>query len=255
MSFAVIQAEWLKQKGSLSSWLVIAGAVFTPLVILVGRLAYPKDLPKTYASARFWEENWMNQWESMAMLLIPMGIILAASLITQLEFKNNTWKQWHVTPYDLLVLFAAKYFSLFLLSLQFFLLFNGLVWLTTMALPLFYANVPFPSESLPWRFILLQNLHYFVHFLPMIALQFSMGLLFRNFLVAIGAGMLLWILAIATLTWNYSYLIPYAHGSLYFLKTSGRMQPKADLLAWSLMYFVLFTICGYLCYLFRNEKS
>jgi hypothetical protein len=255
MSFAVIQAEWLKQKGSLSSWLVIAGSLFTPLVILVARLAYPKDLPKTYASSRFWEENWQNQWESMAIMLIPMGIILAASLITQLEFKNNTWKQWLATPFDLLVLFSAKYFSLFLLSLQFFLLFNALVWLTTMAVPFIYANVPFPSEPLPWRFILVQNLHYFVHFLPMIALQFVLGLLFRNFLVAIGAGILLWVSGIATLTWSYNYLIPYTHGTLYFLKTAGRSQPKTDLVAWSLSYFVLFTIGGYLCYLFRNEKS
>jgi hypothetical protein len=255
MSLAVIQAERLKQKGSLSSWLVITGAIFTPLVILVARIAYPKDLAKTYTSARFWEENWTTQWESMAILLIPMGIILAASLITQLEYKNNTWKQWHATPYDLLVLFSAKYFSLFLLSLQFFLLFNGLLWLTTMAVPLIYAHVPFPSEPLPWRFILLQNLHYFVHFLPMIALQFAISLLFRNFLVAIGAGILLWVLAIATLTWAYNYLNPYAHGSLYFLETSGRIQLKTDIVAWSLAYFVLFTISGYLCYLFRNEKS
>lgn len=255
MHFRVLQAEWLKQRGSLASWLVIVGALFTPLVILVARLVYDKDLEKTYRSPRFWENNWMNQWESMAMLLIPMGIVLAASLVTQLEYRNNTWKQWHVTPFNLLDLFSAKYFALILLTLQFLLLFNILIWLSSMAVPLVKPKVPFPGEPLPWRFILLQNIHYFVHFLPMIALQFTLGLLFRNFLVAIGIGILLWVASIATLTWAYSYLIPYAHGSLYFLKTSGRIQPKADLVAWSLGYFVLFTIVGYLCYRFRNEKS
>lgn len=255
MSLSVLRSEWLKQKGSLSTWLVITGAVFTPMVILVARLAFPKDLAKTYASPKFWENNWMQQWESMAILMIPMGIILASSLVTQIEYRNNTWKQWHVTPYSLVVLFSAKFFALFLLSVQFFLLFNVFIWLTALLIPLLLTQVPFPSEPIPWRFILQQNIHYFVHFLPMIALQFTLGLLFRNFLVAIGAGILLWVASIATFTWTYNYLIPYAHGSLYYLKTSGRIQLSVDLAAWSLSYFVLFVILGYLCYRFRNEKS
>ena len=100
-----------------------------------------------------------------------------------------------------------------------------------------------------------QNIRYFVHLLPVLALQFGLGLLTRNFLVSIGVGILLWIASIGTLPWSHNYILPYGHSSLLYMQTAGRLQLKADLVGWSLGYFVLFTIAGVLLYTLRKEKT
>ena len=149
-----LYAELLKQRKTLAAWLVIAGSVFTPLAVLVARVTHPGTLKDTYTSSKFWQNNWMTQWESMALMLLPLGLILAASLVTQLEFRNNTWKQWHTTPFSLLTLFTAKYAALLLMTLAFFILFNLSIWVSAMAIPLFKSKVPFPKDDIPWSFSL-----------------------------------------------------------------------------------------------------
>src|SRR5918993_775408 len=103
------QSEWLKKKRSLASWLVIVGAFFTPSIILMSRIKNAGKLSAVYVSNDFWQKLWHQTWESMAAFLLPIGIILAVSLITQIEYKNNTWKQLHATPQRFLTIFSAKF--------------------------------------------------------------------------------------------------------------------------------------------------
>ncbi|MGL6267164.1 MAG: hypothetical protein ACRC2O_04540, partial [Chitinophagaceae bacterium] len=58
------QAEWLKKKGSLASWLVIIGAFFTPIIIIIIKLIKRSTLKEINTSPKFWENHWMNSWES-----------------------------------------------------------------------------------------------------------------------------------------------------------------------------------------------
>ena len=102
------QSEWLKKKRSLSSWLVVVGGFFTPLVIIIARLVHHEQLAVLYAKENFWNQLWKSSWESMAIFLLPIGVILATSLITQLEYKNNTWKQLHTLPMNLTTVFFSK---------------------------------------------------------------------------------------------------------------------------------------------------
>ena len=86
------QSEWLKTKRSLALWIVIIGGFFTPAIVTVARIIQYKTLPSVYSSDDFWKLLWQNSWESMAIFLLPLGVILTTSLITQIEYKNNTWK-------------------------------------------------------------------------------------------------------------------------------------------------------------------
>lgn len=92
------QSEWLKRKRSLASWLVVAGAFFTPAIILTARIKNHAALAPHYAADDFWQKLWNQSWESMEVFLLSIGIILATGLIAQIEYKNNTWKQLHATP-------------------------------------------------------------------------------------------------------------------------------------------------------------
>ncbi|MEO8116768.1 MAG: hypothetical protein ABI653_03910 [Bacteroidota bacterium] len=81
-----LQSEWLKKKRSLASWIVVIGGFFTPAIIIIARLVQHNELIPIYTDAHFWELLWKNSWESMAIFLLPLGVILSTSLITQIEY-------------------------------------------------------------------------------------------------------------------------------------------------------------------------
>src|SRR3954462_4987753 len=99
------QSEWLKTKRSLAFWMVVIGGFFPPAVIIVARLINYAKLPDIYSADNFWDLLWKNSWESMAIFFLPLGAILSTSLITQIEYKNNTWKQLHTLPLTLTTIF------------------------------------------------------------------------------------------------------------------------------------------------------
>jgi hypothetical protein len=249
------QAEWLKKKRSLASWLVVIGAFFTPSMLILIKLIKSSSLKEINQSPKFWEKHWMNSWESMAIFLLPLGIILSASLITQLEFKNNTWKQWHTTPQHFTTLFLAKLAVIITMMIQFFILFNIGVYLSGVIPGLFIKGVPYPPEAIPYNMFLKQNVHFFIACLPIIAFQYLISLKFKNFLVPVGVGILLWVVSVAAISWNYGYTIPYTYGSLYFLKIDGRYKQDINILGWALGYFVAFTLLSYYLYVTKKEKG
>lgn len=249
------QLEWLKTKRSLASWLVIIGGFFTPLIIIVIRLVKPLSLKPLTILPNYWKTHWQSSWESMAIMLLPLGVILASSLITQLEFKNNTWKQVHTTPQYFTTIFFAKLAVIVVMMLQFFFFFNIGIYLSGIIPPILLNDVEFPKGDIPYLFFLKQNAFYFLDCLPIIGLQYLISLLFKNFLVPVGAGLLIWIGSIAALTWNFAYLVPYTYSSLYFLRTGGRLKMPNNFHAWALGYFLLFIIAGYILYAWKKEKG
>src|SRR6478672_10531075 len=84
-------SEWLKKRRSFADWLVWVGALFIPLINTIIFLVYPKQLLNLHGQPDFWQALFYKSWESMSVMLLPMGIVLAVSLVTQIEFKNNCW--------------------------------------------------------------------------------------------------------------------------------------------------------------------
>src|ERR1035438_5421119 len=216
------KSEWLKKKHSLASWLVIIGAFFTPAIILIAKLVRYKGLEATNRAPDFWETLWKSSWESMSIFLLPLGTILATSLITQLEYKNNTWKQLHTAPQRFTTLFFAKLSVITVMLLQFFLLFNIGIWLTAMIPSLLVPGASFPKERVPWLFFAQENARFFIEALPIMALQYLVSLKFKNFLVPVGMGIILWILSIAVVNWKWGWLAPYTYCTYHYLQSGGR---------------------------------
>ncbi len=252
------QSEWLKKKRSLSSWLVIIGAFFIPVIIIIYKLVHYKNLATTYTKPNFWVELWQNSWETMALFLLPVGVVLATSLITQLEYKNNTWKQLHTSPQRLTTIFFSKLAILLVMVLQFFILFNLGIYLTALVPYLLISDVPYPSASIPFAAILRENCYFFIDCLPIVALQYMISLQVRNFIVPIGIGFGLWIASISALSWKFGYTIPYIYTMLNFLKTRqgsriALLPVNIHMLAFG--YFAIITVVGYLLYITKKEKG
>src|SRR5450432_3168395 len=66
------------------------------------------------------------------LFLYSICVILAASLITQIEYKNNTWKQLHSLPLSFTTIFFSKLAVIIVMVLQFFIWFNIGIYLSAL---------------------------------------------------------------------------------------------------------------------------
>ncbi|WP_158884144.1 ABC transporter permease [Rhodanobacter sp. L36] len=249
------ESEWLKTRHSLAGWLVLGGSLFTPLVVIVARLVQHERLVHINAANGFWLSLWQSSWQSMAIFFLPLFAILITSLITQIEHRNNAWKQVHALPLHPSAIFLSKLAVIVVLIVQFFVLFNVGIWLSAIVPTLLVAVAPYPHDSLPSARFLHDDTMYFIDCLPIVALQYLLGLRFRNFLVPLGVGFLMWIGALAALSWKYGYVIPYTYSMLEYLKhdPGKAIIPNVDIHAYALGYAVAFTVAGYV--LFRSMKE
>ena len=94
---------------------------FIPLIYFIGFLK-DKSSINDY-KLDIWQKLFNQSWQNMAAFLLPMGVILASSLITQIEYKNNTWKQLHATPQTYTNIFIAKFSVIILMTIKFFIFF------------------------------------------------------------------------------------------------------------------------------------
>jgi lantibiotic transport system permease protein len=247
-----IQSEWLKTRKSLSSWLVIIGGFFVPAIYLYDRLTHFSGLAEANQSMAVWDSYFRRCWQYMSILLLPVGIILTVSLITQLEYRNNTWKQVHTTPQSLTTIFAAKWIVIMTMLLQCFMLFNLGIWLVV-AIPALFPSVPFPAAEIQWAKCLEWNHRFFVASLPIVGFQYLISLLFRNFMIPLGVGMGLFIASLIGMSWKYCYLIPYTYLSSFFMNNTDNLMDKGINIYWCAVgYFALFMVLSYIVYLVKK---
>lgn len=244
-------SEWLKRKRTAGAWLTLIGGTFIPLIILIQRFYYHDRLASDNQSPEIWEMLYGRCWQSMAFFLLPMGLILVTSLVGQLEYRNQTWKQLHTTPQSLSTIFFAKLATIVVMLLQFFLLFNVGIYLTGILPALFLKRVPFPAEAFPFGKFLIGNGKFLITCLPVLALQFLLSLQFRNFLVPVGAGLGLYVLAMMVLRWKYAFIVPYIYSAAIFMD----QKPAHNIYAWATGYFLLFGLSAYLLFLFKKERG
>jgi hypothetical protein len=249
-----LQSEMLKTKRTAAVWLSIIGGFFIPLIYTI--YALNKGLCLSDAAIpgmNSWEIHFMSSMDKMASFLLPAGIILASSLLTQMEYKNNTWKQLHTTPQSYSMVFMSKFSAILILTFQFFLFFNIGVFLSGV-IPCLVSNGSFPDESIPWWFLIKANAKAFISCLPILALQYLLSFRFKNFVVPIGIGLVMLIGSLIALSWEHIYWSPYIHTMLHMMP--DRENPSGlGSHYWSLIQFACIMGISYIIYLKRKEKG
>ena len=185
-------------------------------------------------------------------------LLLSTSLIAQIEYKNNTWKQLHTLPLTFTTIFFSKLAIILVLMLQFFLLFNIGIYLAAVVPYLLVSGTPYPAQPLPYAFFLNENLLYFVDLLPIVALQYLIALRFKNFLVPVGLGFLFWVGALAGLSWKFGYVVPYTYPMYNYLKDAEKTRaviPDVNIHLLAAGFFIVITAMSYVLYLTKKEKG
>ncbi|MBV9493741.1 MAG: ABC transporter permease [Acidobacteria bacterium] len=251
-------SEWLKRKRSFASALIIGGSLFTPAIIAVVRLIHPQQLPALYNAQGFWPRMWKDSWESMAVFFLPLCAMLATSLITQIEFRANAWKQVHTLPVRTGTIFAAKLAVILVVLAEFLLLFNLAMYASGMLPSVVVPGVPSPRDSFFALPLLRENALYFVDCLPIVAAQYLMALRSNNILVPIGIGFAAWVGALAAVSSKLAVWWPYSYTILHYLrgtpKGAGLTSP-IDLHALAAAAFVMVTTTSYVLFRTKREKG
>jgi hypothetical protein len=254
----VFQGEWIKRRRSFATLAVIGGSLFTPAIVTLVRLLHPRALPPLYASNTFWPDLWRACWESMAVFFLPLAAILATSLITQIEFRCNAWKQVHTLPVRPTYVFFAKLGVILLMMVEFLVLFSAGVYLCGMLPSWVVPGVAAPRGSF-WSLPLLRDSAiYFTHSLPIVAAQYALALRNHNVLVPIGAGFLAWVGGLAAVSSRIALWWPYSYTTIEYVRHTpkGKHFAAFDVLPWfSLAAFALFTILAYTLFVTKREKG
>lgn len=249
------QSEWIKKKRSSASWLTLFGALFIPAIVLIKRMLEAEKLIGSNSSGKIWNLLYSQCWNYMSIFVLPVGIILTASLIAQIEYRNNCWKQVHTTPQSFTVLFFAKFCITITLLIQFFLLLNVGIVLTGILPALLFADVPFPKQDFPYQGFLIGNAKFFLYSLPILSLQYLLSIHIRNFMIPIGIGFTMVIASLIAVSWKYGFLLPYTYCSMQFLIHDNRIDPNVNIYGWSGGYFVLFTVLNYILYIKQKSRD
>ena len=247
-----IRSEWLKKRRTASSLLTVIGSLLIPLIVLIARLDDAGALAVANRQPRLWENLYNRNWQLMGLLLLPMGVVLATSLITQIEYRNNTWKQLCTTPQSLSTIFLAKFSVILVMLVEFFLLFTFGIWLTGVLPGLFFRNVPYPVEPLPVKGFFNDSARFFLDILPVVTLQYLLSLRFKNFLIPLGAGLGLYVASMIAVHWRHGYWIPYTYSAYNFM---GQAATTFHTHYWAAGYSVLFIGLAYILYITRKEKG
>lgn len=245
-----IRSEWLKTKNSAASWLCIVGGFLIPLIYCINFFRTGKSM-NAETNPDIWQVYFKQLWMSMSFFLLPMGVMLAASLIAQVEFRNNTWKQLNVTPQKYSTIYAAKLSVLLLMTFKFFLYFNTGVVLSAV-IPCLVYDHRFPDQAIPWSHFLKVNGYYLLSCIPIVTLQYVISFRIKNFMAPLGIGLAGIVITLTALKWRYIYFSPYSYSVLY--SRDGAIATDT-IIIYSIIYFLLFTIAGYGIYVFQKIKG
>ena len=256
MSLAIsIRSEAIKAKRSSAFWLSLLGAAFIPFIFLLTYTFKPEHFMPALKSDP-WRIHFIQGWKVLSAFLLPMFIILMCSLITQIEYKNNCWKQVFSSPQTIAEIFFAKFLTIHFMILFCFLLFNLFMILSAVATNTLKSGYSFFSHSIDWVTLSRMTFKTYISILGISAMQYWLSLRFKNFIVPIGIGLGLLITSLVILNWEHIYKIPYAYPLLTFQSISAKKSYLLENHEWnSIGYFIFFTILAFADMKYRKERG
>lgn len=257
MSFIVsTQAEWLKTKRTASFWLSIIGAAFIPTLFFISFFT-DSDAAKGLANEP-WEKFFIMGWQILCVFLLPMYIILVSTLITQIEYRNNTWKQVFASPQSLGNIFFSKFLTIHIMIVFCFLLFNGFMILAAVIGTLINPKLPFLDHPIDLELLFRLNVKTYVSILGISAIQYWLSLRFKNFVAPVGIGLALVIGGIVALNVQWAHITKYPY-SFPTLTLDAIRKPGSPF--WenhelnSIGFFLFFILLGFIDMKIRKEKG
>jgi hypothetical protein len=250
------KSEIFKTKRTLAFWLTIIGAVVIPLVLSLGYNIYAKEFAEDLKLDP-WSKHMNNVWQGAAALLLPMYVILVTSLVVQIEYRNNTWKQVYASPRTYADVYFSKFLVINMMIISCFILFNLLIILSGYITGLIHPDVfSFNREPIPLAKMFRFSAKLYMSILAISAIQYWLSLRFKNFIAAIGIGLALFIAGLLVIEWPKSVYNPYVYTALtYFKDLRKGITGTSEHELYSLIWFGAVLILGFVDTVKRKERG
>lgn len=256
MSLAIAtRAEVIKNRRGAAFWLCLIGSAFIPFIYF---LMYTLKPGRNYArlNADPWSGHFSEGWQSFSIILLPMFVILTCSLIVQVEYKNNTWKQVFASPLSIGDIFFSKFTGILLMVLFLLVMFSVFMLLAGVAADLIHPKYTFLERPVGWAKLAKINLKTFISLLAIVSIQYWLSLRFRNFIVPIGIGLVFVVTSMILMPWEHIDKVPYAFAFISYGKAgaaNGRFLYDHEI--YSIIYFIFFTLIAFADLRFRRERG
>lgn len=248
--FISLQSELIKLRRTASLYLTIIAAALIPAMLFLENLEISPDAPKAVP----WSNHFLEGRESLNIIILPLYIILTATLLLQTEYRDRTWKQVLTSPQKLLNVFIAKFIIFHLLILLFLFLYNLWMTITGVSIELIHPNLF--TGSIDVYEIFIANCQAYFLILGISVIQFWLALRFRNFIASLAIGFCLWFMApmmIFELNWTFADKYPYSFAILSMLP-----KYKANILIYqwlSIGFAILFLALAFMDFKVRKVKG
>ncbi len=225
-----LQSEFYKSRKTLGFW----SAVLLPLLLtsLISIGFYFKSAKlAAYPGKVLWAQFSGISLGMMGTLLLPIFIIFIAYSVNSVEHKSDTWKTLFTLPIPKWSIYSAKFFYAFFLILLCLMLFvtftigfGNLLGLLKPELKFLDAHI---EKELFDIYIKL-----FLGSLAILALQFVMSLIWKDFLKPMGIGFvgtIVGAILVTNVRWEYAYAFPYAQPLHAIMGLTKKIRVNSDL--------------------------
>ena len=252
---SLFKAEHYKTKSNIAVLLFL----LCPFVAITG--IYIAGLIGTYTSIKAGDitEYGANPWTSLIgrnlyilFLFYPFLVSILTYALCDFEYRNRNFKRLFTLPYSICALFTSK--ILFLLEIVFL---SSLIAYASFMAGGFVSSHVLPALAFQDYDIRLACFYFhvrlFTGLLTVSFIQYSISLIFKNFVIPIGFGCFMTLFSILTISKEWSYLNPFAAvlNSLYdFLNYQSISFSKHEYAC--LVFIFVFLLFSY--FTFKRQK-
>ena len=239
-----LRSELLKTTRTASFYLTLIGAAVGPVIYLLNVLLDESEIDASREDPLNSLFKTLSEMNGAA--LFPLFIILICTLLPQIEYRNNTWKQLFASPQTKINVFAAKFLNVQLLMLVFLIATHLFMFVTIAGVNFIKPSLNVFKHPLNGSAVLVNAANAYILVLALSSIQFWLGLRFKNFIVPIGIGFALWLTGTIMAVQYKSNLVYYFPYSFQAFPVSIKLKSQLTQVAWaSLGYALLFLIVGF----------
>ncbi|MES2649574.1 MAG: ABC transporter permease [Bacteroidota bacterium] len=201
-----LRSEILKSKRTFCWYLTIICAAALP-IMFVADVCIDGVTSETMRDP--WNAFFSTGFMALNLVIFPMFIVLICTLLPQLEYRNNTWKQVFTSPQKMFDIYLSKFLLIQIMILVFFVAFNTLMFSAALTIHFIDPKVGFINYSLDGEELLIYNLTTYASILAITVIQFIAGLRFKSFIVPVIIGFVLWVSAAAMVFQTQSTMVTF----------------------------------------------
>lgn len=248
-----LRSEILKSKRTASFYVTLIAAAVVPFIFILDA-TFDGISPENRHIIL--NKMFTEGFRMTGFAIFPMFVVLICTLLPQIEYKNNAWKQVFTSPQTKGNVFMAKFINIHLLILVFLVANQLFMLITAVALHFIQPSWNVLTQPFNTYHFLVNIVNTYVTLLAIGAIQFWLGIRFKNFIVPVAIGISLWFIGSMLVMEFKSGFAVYFPYSFHVYSVFPKYKPQLNTIEWtSGAYAVLFLILGFIDFKMRKVKS